>query len=112
MERMNQNPENSGEVKQEGHLIDIESAREHLDSVPDQYFEMINENTEKEFRSFIKKLEPISRFLQNPNLVASVGVGGGLELRALSELFKNGNTKIIGVDLSKKALDTTQKYLI
>lgn len=112
MENINQNPENSEEEKEDEYSINIESAKQHLDNVPDQYFEMINENTEAEFQSFIKKLEPIRRFLQNPTLVMSVGVGGGLELRSLAELFKGDeNTKIIGLDLSKKALDTAKKYL-
>ena len=90
--------------------INVESARQHLDSVPNQYFEATNKFTEEEFQSFVKKLEPICRFLQNPNYVASVGVGGGLELRVLFELFKGKNTKIIGVDLSRKALEATREY--
>ena len=91
--------------------IATESARQHLDGVPDQYFEAINRYSEEEFQGFVKKLEPMRMFLKDPQSIASVGVGGGLELRVLHELFKDKNTKIIGIDLSRKALEVAREYL-
>ena len=109
MEKINSTQEYV-ETQKETH-IDIESARQHLDNAPNQYFEAINKYSEEEFLNFVKKLEPIINFLKNPHSIASVGVGGGLELRVLYELFKEKHTEIIGVDLSKKALSSARKYL-
>ncbi len=69
--------------------VNLVPVKRHLDSVPDSYFELINKGDEMEFISFMKKLEPLKMFVKNPRLVVSVGVGGGLELRVLSELFKD-----------------------
>lgn len=118
MEKMNPSPEVIN--REEGCIsinteptveINIESARQHLDNVSDQYFEAINKYTEQEFLNFVKKLEPLSEFMQNPHSVVSIGVGGGIELRVLYELFKEKNTEIIGVDLSRKAIASAQNYL-
>lgn len=118
MEKMNSGPEVNN--REEGCIgiiteptveINIESARQHLDNVSDQYFEAINKYTEQEFLNFVKKLEPLSEFMQSPRSVVSIGVGGGIELRVLYELFKEKNTEIIGVDLSRKAIASAQNYL-
>ncbi len=90
----------------------IAAAKHHLDSVSEHYFDAINKCDEEEFLSFKRKLEPIARFSKNPHTIVSVGVGGGLELRVLADIFKGDKeTRIIGVDLSEKAIDRAGRYL-
>ncbi len=92
-------------------VIDVENARDHLNNAPEEYFTAINECIREEYESTIKKLRPIKANLANPRLVASIGVGGGLEVRVLSELFNDKETMILGVDLSDKALRIARNYL-
>jgi len=98
--------------KREIKPINTETARDHLNSVSDQYFEAINQCSESEFNSTINKLNPMCQFLDNPRSIVSVGIGRGLEAEVLLKLFNEKyGTKIIGLDLCDKALRIAKSYL-
>ncbi|HCC06403.1 TPA: hypothetical protein DEP94_03555 [Candidatus Nomurabacteria bacterium] len=99
-------------IKQEIGVDNLGPAQRHLDNVSEEYFEAINKCDDNEFLSFKRKLEPIYKFSTNPRSIVSVGVGGGLELRVLADLFKDSDTRIIGIDLSQKAIKKAGKYLV
>ncbi len=85
--------------------VNVEPARSHLNGVSDGYFDAIGGTLEEAKR----KLLPLKDALPNPRCVVSVGVGNGKELHALAETFES--SKIIGLDLSSKALDAAKRYL-
>ena len=92
-------------------IVNINPAKDHLNRVPDQYFNAINNCTENEYKRTMGKLSPIRDFLTDPSSIASVGVGGGLEVRVLADLFKDKKIMIVGVDLCDNALRIASKYL-
>lgn len=85
--------------------VNVEPARDHLNSVSDGYFEAIGGTLDEVKR----KLLPLKNVLPNPRCIVSVGVGNGKELHVLAETFES--SKIIGLDLSSKAIDATRRYL-
>lgn len=92
-------------------IVNVDPAKDHLNRAPDQYFNSINNCTENEYKRTLEKLRPIKDFMPNPSSIVSVGVGGGLEVRVLAELFKDNDSLIVGVDLCDNALRIASKYL-
>ncbi len=92
--------------------LDVKPAQEHLDSAPSGYLEAINEVDPEELVKHVEKVGPLLDYAPNAGCVVSVGVGSGLELRALRHLYPDASkTRIIGLDLSMQAIASAIQYL-
>ncbi len=91
---------------------DIVFTRKYLDATSGKgcYEETYLESPEERLATK-EKLKPLKYFLSSPREVVSVGVGSGAEVLALIELFGSQETKITGLDLSVKTLETVRERL-
>jgi hypothetical protein len=87
----------------------LDTARGLVKSNPDAFTGMNPQGDSAYVAKFVGYMEPLQRFMDGtPRRVVSVGVGSGVELQALRTLFPDPQTRIIGLDLSKVALNSLQ----
>lgn len=82
-----------------------------LDRVPAEYFEAIGSSAPEEIISFRRKMKPLVEVLPFPKSIATIGVGSGIELQALSQLYSDSNPVFYGIDVSGKAITAARRHL-
>lgn len=85
--------------------MEIADAKRHLEKAGREYYECISASTPESLVDTRRKIEPLLRFTPNARKVVSIGVGNGEEIHVLKDLFTNPETQVIGLDLSRTAIN-------
>jgi ubiquinone/menaquinone biosynthesis C-methylase UbiE len=92
--------------------IEVTFIREYLDKTSNSgCYEETNFDSLDELASAKRKLKPILNFHKDPKTILSVGIGSGIELLALHELFKGRDVTIKGLDLSSMVISKAKAKL-
>ncbi len=79
-------------------------AHDYLERTGPEYLEAINPDTPESIQEYKDKLEALTRHLDCPQAILSVGVGAGEETLAVAELFKPMGATVYGLDISSTAV--------
>ena len=85
--------------------------RNQLNKVNNTYYEAINPTHPNELHKSIDKIQILKKFTESPVKVMTIGVGGGVELKALDALYNKKDLKVFGLDVSENAICAAQNYL-